>query len=93
MTAAAYLRVCDDDDAVDGGNVPQPPLVDLVRRCLADAPEPLSRAALRRRLRVNNQRLGDALLRLERDRIARRSSQGWTLERPERCDQLSLPGS
>ena len=88
-----HLRVCHDDHTADAVSVPAPPLVDLVRRQLADAPEPLSRAALRRQLRVNNQRLGDALLRLERNGVARRSAQGWTLDSPERPDQLSLPGS
>lgn len=88
----AYLRVCDDLDAPDAANVPEPPLVDIVRKHLADAREPLSRAALRRRLRVNNERLGHALLRLERDGVASRSPQGWTLAPPEHPDQLSLLG-
>lgn len=89
---AAHLRVCTDDTAAGSSDIPAPPLVDLLRKRLADAPQPLSRASLRRELRVNNQRLGDALLRLERDGIARRSDQGWALVRRD-DRQLSLLGS
>jgi hypothetical protein len=91
--AGAHLRVCPDVDATTSSNIPEPPLVDLLRKRLADAREPLPRSTLRRDLRVNNQRLGDALLRLERDGIARRSAQGWALARPHRDSQLALPGS
>lgn len=95
----AYLRVCSDE--ADSPQLPPPPLVDLVRRRLADAGQPLSRVALRRELRVNNQRLGDALLRLERDGFVRRSSDGWiscqrTSPNPaddqQSTQQLCLPG-
>lgn len=89
----AHLRVCADDTAAPSSAIPEPPLLDLLRKRLADAPEPLSRSALRRELRVNNQRLGDALLRLERDGIARRSAQGWALARPDPDRQLQLPGA
>ncbi len=91
---SAHLRVCAGDAASPSSDIPEPPLLDLLRKRLAVAPEPLSRATLRRDLRVNNQRLGDALLRLERDGIARRSAQGWALAQPDRCAaQLSIPGS
>lgn len=70
-----YLRVGKTNDDVP--NVPAPPLVELVRQRLADADQPLSRAALRRELRVNNQRLGDALHQLERDGHALRTRDGW----------------
>jgi hypothetical protein len=91
--ASAHLQVCVDDESSRSSAIPEPPLGELLRKRLADAPEPLSRASLRRELRVNNQRLGDALLRLERDGVARRSAQGWALERPDPSSQLSLPGS
>jgi len=91
--ACAHLRVCADCSAARSSDIPEPPFIDLLRKRLADAPQPLSRATLRRDLRVNNQRLGDALLRLERDGIARRSAQGWALTRPENDRQLSLPDS
>jgi DNA-binding GntR family transcriptional regulator len=47
----------------------------------------MSRAAIRRELRVNNARVGDALLRLEHDRLAERTPEGWVLLR---AHQLSL---
>lgn len=73
----AHLRVC--DDARSEAQLPEPPLADAVRRILAGEPEPLSRVALRAALRVNNQRLGDALRHLERERVAERTPQGWRL--------------
>lgn len=67
--------------------LPATPLADDVRRLLAAAGAPMSRAAIRRELRVNNKRLGDALLRLEQDRLAERTPDGWALLRAR---QLSL---
>jgi hypothetical protein len=48
---------------------------------LAKASTPQTRGALRERLRVNNQRLGEVLLELERDGRIRRASDGWLLVR------------
>lgn len=45
-------------------------------------PGPRSRAALRRGLRVNNQRLGDALLDLQRRGLVARNRAGWHLPCP-----------
>lgn len=98
----AYLRVCADDADSPDRDLPSPPLVELVRRRLAEAKQPLSRVALRRDLRVNNQRLGDALLRLEREGVVARTTGGWAVRQqmtprptaahhPKR--QLSLPGA
>ncbi len=70
----AHLRVVDHAHADD---LPAVPLDDHVRRLLADAPEPMSRTAIRNELRVNNQRLGDALRRLEHARVLERTSSGW----------------
>ena len=55
------------------------PLSEFVRQILADADGPLTRAALRRTLRVNNHRLGLALEELEKRRIAVRGQNGWSL--------------
>jgi hypothetical protein len=55
------------------------PLSETVRRALADADQPLTRAALRNALRVNNHRLGLALAELEKRRIAIRGPNGWSL--------------
>lgn len=55
------------------------PLADAVRQALQQAGAPRTRAALRQQLRVNNQRLGDALLILEQRHLIQRIAAGWTL--------------
>jgi len=77
----ARLEVSDDNDEHDAPDrePPPTPLADEVRRLLADAAEPMARVAIRRALRVNNHRLGQALLRLEHDGVAERAAGGWRL--------------
>jgi hypothetical protein len=58
---------------------PKTPLSETVRQALAEVGRPLSRGALRQRLRVNNQRLGDVLKELERDGHVSKSAAGWSL--------------
>ncbi len=60
-------------------DAPPPPLADAVRDALHRAGRPRSRAALRRQLRVNNSRLGDALRALEQRGLVVRGSNGWAL--------------
>lgn len=82
-----------DADEHDLAPVPASPLADQIRSLLAVALQPLSRAALRATLRVNNQRLGDALLNLERDRVIERAAGGWELAAPRHASsprQLAL---
>jgi hypothetical protein len=43
---------------------------------------PMNRVGLREALRVNNQRLGDALIALENRRLVRRAKDGWELPLP-----------
>ena len=64
---------------VDSAAAPPPPLTEAVRAALRSAGQPLSRTALRQRLRVNNARLGAALLTLEQRGLAIRSPAGWHL--------------
>lgn len=64
------------DDSDDG---PPPPLADTVRDALHRAGQPRSRAALRRQLRVNNARLGEALRALEQRGLVVRAPDGWAL--------------
>jgi hypothetical protein len=63
----------------NGDHQRQLPLAETVRLALADAEIPLTRAALREKLRVNNHRLGLALGDLEKNRLAVRGPNGWTL--------------
>jgi len=74
------------------GDDPGPlPLAEAVRHALRQAPEPLSRTALRRLLRVNNARLGHALLSLEQRGLACRTPSGWILPPHPSHTQPSLP--
>lgn len=74
-----------------GDHQRQAPLADAVRLALADAGRPLTRAALRQTLRVNNHRLGRALDDLEQRRVAIRGPGGWILApRPAPDTQLAL---
>ena len=54
-----------------------PPLADRVCALLAPAGRPLSGLALRKQLRVNNQRLGELLSALEREGAIQRTATGW----------------
>ena len=61
---------------------PEGPVEDRVMAQIRAAPGPMTRQDLRERLRINNQRLGDVLVELERaGRITRRST-GWGLPEP-----------
>jgi len=80
------LRLADEGNAVHlellGTDTAPPPLAEAIRLALRRAGTPRSRAALRRELHVNNQRLGDALLALEQHGLVERSPAGWDLSRP-----------
>ncbi len=57
---------------------PVVPLTERVIEVLRGVDCPMRRKELRERLRVNNQRLGDALSHLERDRRIERGDDGWS---------------
>lgn len=71
---APHLRCVDSPVDVP---TPSPSLDERVRAALAEANVPLTRAALRELLRVNNQRLGDALEGLAARDLVERSPDGW----------------
>ncbi len=73
---ATHLRVRSESAAAAGHRSTD--LHQQVLDLLDRADQPITRTALRDRLGVNNQRLGDALARLERDRRVSRTDQGWT---------------
>jgi AAA domain len=66
-----------DENDLDPG--PPSPLTHQLCQLLEGASQPMTRGALRAALRVNNQRLGDALKELERQRIIERVSGRWAL--------------
>jgi hypothetical protein len=63
----------------DNPRQPSPDLTARVVEALRDIDEPLTRAALRQTLRVNNQRLGDVLADLQRSGQLLRDRRGWRL--------------
>jgi hypothetical protein len=65
-------------------------LPDVVLGHLQEAGAPQTRTAIRRHLRLNNQRLGEALEYLERQGLATRGGLGWSATAPE-ADQQRLP--
>ena len=68
------------EPVLDSPALPGPPaIVDRVVHALGEAGAPLSRVALRGKLRLNNRKLGDALTSLERDGVIVRADSGWSL--------------
>lgn len=65
-------------EVVSGDASPQP-VTDRIVHVLRAAKAPLSRVALRNGLRVNNLKLGEALVALERDGVIVRGDSGWSL--------------
>lgn len=69
--------------AVKGlGPAPELPLTERIIAALRDAGGPMTRQQLRDQLRVNNQRLGEALTELEQASRLVRSPGGWRLSSP-----------
>lgn len=64
--------------AADNHAVPDVSLAEHTLAFLQNLRQPLTRTAIRRRLKVNNQKLGEALDSLARDRLIARTPQGWT---------------
>ena len=62
-----------------GGAAPSAALDQRLLELLGSAAHPLTRVELRRRLRVNNQRLGQALTDLDHAGLVARSQHGWRL--------------
>ena len=66
------------------------PLPQVILDHLATLTEPQSRTVLRAQLRVNNNRLGDTLVELERRGKVRRTPSGWMLATPDKTGQAAL---
>ena len=69
--------------AVQEDTAPRPPLPDRVVEVLRHATVALTRAELRQQLRVNNQRLGEALSALEAEATVHRTANGWVRVPPK----------
>lgn len=66
------------------------PLEEAVREALRQTDTPCSRAALRKQLRINNARLGEALATLEQRSLVVRTPDGWTLTHQPDPNQLTF---
>lgn len=75
---------------LEGHPTPPPSLADAVTEQLRLAGEPLSRTALRQRLRINNARLGHTLSQLVHAGSLTRVPSGWTLPPEPDPRQLNL---
>jgi len=75
---------------IDGNEVAPQPLAEAIRCQLHRSPQPISRTELRRLLRVNNARLGEALLNLEKRSLVIRCSDGWCLPPEHDSSQTDL---
>ena len=75
---------------VDSNEATPPPLGEAIRSELRRSHKPLSRTVLRRQLRVNNARLGDALHNLEKCGLAVRGPGGWSLPLEHEFSQTDL---
>ena len=80
--------LCVRDAALQSGNDEQATLPERVLQILGQAEDPLPRHVLRTRIRINNQRLGEALILLEDHGKIRRLDKGWTLQ----GSSIELPG-
>jgi hypothetical protein len=73
------LQIVQEARQISGDSLP---LEERVIAALREAAVPLTRSSLRERLAVKNDRLGAALLGLQRDRLVQRTTGGWSLLAP-----------
>mgnify|MGYP001051262063 CR=1 FL=1 len=67
----------------EGASQPAQDLAQAVCDCLRQATAPMTRTALRQRLRTRNERLGKTLQQLEQQSRIRRSQNGWCIASPD----------
>jgi hypothetical protein len=77
--SGTHLEVLDPSASEPPPTTPAAGVTDHIVDMLRSASRPLTRIELRKRLRVNNQRLGESLVDLEERGILVRLQQGWTL--------------
>jgi hypothetical protein len=74
-----HLTIVEDPATEPSADIHSTSIADRVVELLGSVSQPLTRTQLRRKLRTNNQRLGDALASLERAGSVERSQHGWSL--------------
>jgi hypothetical protein len=70
--SATHLQI-----VADTGSKPCASLADRALLLLQNSTTPLTRTAIREQLKVNNQRLGDTLARLDKQALVQKTSKGW----------------
>jgi hypothetical protein len=66
-------------------------LADRALWLLQNSTTPLTRTTIRKQLKVNNQRLGETLARLDEQALVQKTSKGWlplgnaSLDKPGKC--------
>ena len=79
--ASTYLEVLTQDALEHPVSHARVPLAEKLIDLLQSLSQPLTRTEIRRRVRVNNQHLGQVLAELEAHGVLTRSQQGWSLVR------------
>lgn len=77
--SGTHLEVLDPSASETPPTKPASAIADRIVETLRSASRPLTRIELRRQLRINNHRLGEAIVDLEESGIAVRLQQGWSL--------------
>lgn len=86
---APHLEV-DRDPRVPADNSARPALAEAIFRELAAVAGPLTRTAIRDRLKVNNERLGAALAELTAAGRIHRTDHGWAVPAPPAADRSAV---
>jgi hypothetical protein len=66
-------------------------LADRALLLLQNSTTPLTRTAIRKQLKVNNQRLGETLALLDEQALALKTSKGWRPLATNRCTNSQIP--
>ncbi len=82
-SAAVHLEIVDQHTNPDNPTKNDIPLPDQILALLRPATSPLTRDYLRKTLRLNNHRLGKALVELEASRLIKRTPSGWVIATPD----------
>lgn len=85
--SGTHLEVLDSPDQDLAFPQPSSAIGDRIVERLRSAARPLTRIELRRQLRVNNQRLGEAIAELEKSGVLARVQRGWSLAREADGDE------
>ncbi len=84
--SATHLQI-----VADTGSNTTDTLAERALWLLQKSTTPLTRTAIRKQLKVNNQRLGDTLALLDKQALVRKTSKGWLPLATHRCTNPQIP--